>query len=745
MTTMALRFPPIFLLPTHLGPDELHHLEDKIASLTYDINEAEIVLGNISRPERAKFELRRYKVETEPVMQPDQGGEVPAEPLGTVKVLKLAWLTDSMDKGTVLPMAPYMLYEGRKTLAVTSSKVVAAPSGDILKRAIQDQSGQPALARTSAAQSRYKGSAETHKSSHPQRPSLIHQTTSEHDMALPLIPDFLKTTYSCQRPTPINPPNEEFVEHLKKIRTIRLLHGDPVGVRAYSTSIATLAAYPSLLQNAQEVSRLPGCGAKIAELYQQWSTSGFLKEAHDADTDDVVSVLNLFYDIWGVGDTTAREFYRKGYRDLDDLVEHGWESLSRVQQIGVKYYDEFLLKIPRPEVESIGAIVLAHARSIDPDFEMIVVGGYRRGKRESGDVDVLLSHRDEAMTINLVEKLVLKLEKARLITHTLVLSTKNSERGQAPVSWKGESNSRGSGFDTLDKALVVWQDPNTEDAPHRRVDLIVSPWKTVGCAVLGWSGGTTFQRDVRRYCKKEKAWKFDSSGVRSRADGKWVDLEGSSAGDRRRIWRRRSGGCLTGWDWCGDGPRRGVRGEVGHSEALKTRSKHRLAQLHVPQVPLYRLTSNDIFAMTLTIEFPENYGFVLVAATSTFFVNTLHQYLTSKYRKASGLKYPIPYASNEDAAKDPKAYQFNCAQRAHGNFTENHTSFLGALLISGLRFPVPAAVLGAGWVLSRTYYAVGYASGGPAGRTRGSMGSFLFDTILKFTAAYAAVMFALGQ
>ncbi|CAM1510272.1 Fc.00g006070.m01.CDS01 [Cosmosporella sp. VM-42] len=149
--------------------------------------------------------------------------------------------------------------------------------------------------------------------------------------------------------------------------------------------------------------------------------------------------------------------------------------------------------------------------------------------------------------------------------------------------------------------------------------------------------------------------------------------------------------------------------------------------------------------MPFTLELPDQYGFVLVAATSTFFINSLHVVLTSNARKASGLKYPIPYASNDLAEKDSKAYKFNCAQRAHANFTENQISFLGSLLIAGLRFPVASAVLGAGWALSRVIYAVGYAAGGPAGRTRGSLGSFFFDSILKFTAAYTSVMFALGK
>ncbi|KAH7141172.1 hypothetical protein B0J13DRAFT_52494 [Dactylonectria estremocensis] len=150
--------------------------------------------------------------------------------------------------------------------------------------------------------------------------------------------------------------------------------------------------------------------------------------------------------------------------------------------------------------------------------------------------------------------------------------------------------------------------------------------------------------------------------------------------------------------------------------------------------------------MPFILELPDQYGLVIAVATSTFFINTLHVQLTSKYRKASGLKYPIPYASNELAEKDPKAYQFNCAQRAHSNFTENHTSFLGALLVSGLQYPVAAATLGAGWALSRVVYALGYTSGqGPKGRLIGSIGHFVFDSILKLTAGYVSVLYALAS
>ena len=59
----------------------------------------------------------------------------------------------------------------------------------------------------------------------------------------------------------------------------------------------------------------------------------------------------------------------------------------------------------------------------------------------------------------------------------------------------------------------------------------------------------------------------------------------------------------------------------------------------------------------------------------------------------------------------------NPAQRAHANFTENLTPFLSALLISGLRFPTAAGVIGAGWSVSRMLYLFGYtSSAGPPGR-----------------------------
>lgn len=276
---MPLSLPVIFLLQTHLKPRELHELEESIPTLTYDVNEAEVVLGKVSRKQRAQFELRRLKLETEPVRNGAAGDgcvekndsdgrcskrrkqESPSSTFeadsSLVRVLNLSWLTESMEKGEILPMSEYIVYEGWKIGHITSKLVDGQTdldrrtSSDILERAADDKTE---LDTQSTPRQKRERNAEVHVANLSSaggisKPGLIRQSTSEHDMHLPFMPDYLHTTYSCQRPTPVHPLNIGFIDELKSIRALRLLQGDKIGVRAYSTSIASISAYPFQIQS----------------------------------------------------------------------------------------------------------------------------------------------------------------------------------------------------------------------------------------------------------------------------------------------------------------------------------------------------------------------------------------------------------------------------------------------------------------------------------------------------------------
>jgi DNA polymerase IV len=282
-----LDFPAIYLLPTHIDPDKLPELQSQIPTLTYDINEAEVVLGKISRRERAIFELRRRDIATTEVAsnandtsQPSpkrrmlensrrapearadtdggwttrasaelQVNNKPGVGESVVQVVNLAWFTDSVSRGVVLPVDTYLVYQGNKQ-PPSGQDTYAPNASDILRRANND--GENALPHHGQPSHHGHVSTAGHVRTSPstKRSGLARETTSEDDLdsKLPPIPKYLRTNYSCERPTPSNPPNEAFIEQLKKIRTTRALRGDKTGIRAYSTSIAALAAYPHLVK-----------------------------------------------------------------------------------------------------------------------------------------------------------------------------------------------------------------------------------------------------------------------------------------------------------------------------------------------------------------------------------------------------------------------------------------------------------------------------------------------------------------
>ena len=296
---MSLEYPTIYLLPKGLDPGYMSELESQIPSLTYDIKEAEIVLGKLSRPERAKWELRTRQVFTEdidpgPSSEPeganpesptkrrrvsqstadnavstavsdDDASTVASEKSGSsllgnqaltaettdaktiIKVVKLSWFLDCREKNTILPLDDDVVYQGRKVPAPVTPVVKHKPTaGGIWERALEQGRTHQPSAKWGFKKGYAASSQHLRTDAHSQRPHLKQETTSEHERALrmPPVPDFLHTSYSCQRPTRVDPPNAAFIQQLKEVRAIRTVTGDKTGERAYSTAISTLAAYP---------------------------------------------------------------------------------------------------------------------------------------------------------------------------------------------------------------------------------------------------------------------------------------------------------------------------------------------------------------------------------------------------------------------------------------------------------------------------------------------------------------------
>lgn len=95
-----------------------------------------------------------------------------------------------------------------------------------------------------------------------------------------------------------------------------------------------------------------------------------------------------------------------------------------------RYFDDFEKKIPRAEIVEIEKILKKAIKELNSAYLITICGSYRRGKEESGDIDVLVTHPDYISTAKNEKKKTISLkaiveclEKKKLITDTISLGS----------------------------------------------------------------------------------------------------------------------------------------------------------------------------------------------------------------------------------------------------------------------------------------------------------------------------------
>lgn len=158
--------------------------------------------------------------------------------------------------------------------------------------------------------------------------------------------------------------------------------------------------------------------------------------------------------ISGIGPAKAKELVDAGIKTLEDLKNHQ-DKLNHHQKIGFKYdtirnktcatlelinffsnftnlsprfFDDFEKRIPRKEVEQIEKMMVDAIEELSSEYIVTICGSYRRGKEESGDIDVLITHPTYTSKEKELKKkfaglkdIVECLEKKKLITDTISL------------------------------------------------------------------------------------------------------------------------------------------------------------------------------------------------------------------------------------------------------------------------------------------------------------------------------------
>lgn len=346
--------------------------------------------------------------------------------------------------------------------------------------------------------------------------------------------------FACNRAGPQNAssdnPNARTIEVLQKMASYYDQTNDHWRTTAYRKAITTLRRQQAKIATEDEAFRLPSVGRRLAQKIEEIVTTDRLQRLEYAQMDPRNGVLQLFLGVYGVGTAQAQQWIAQGLRTLEDVRREA--RLTPNQLVGVEHYDDLNTKIPRREVEALGAVVKEAAAEIDPKVELIIGGSYRRGAERSSDIDFIVTERDTKSALDLrpfLDKLVQRLTEDGFLVARLASGK--------PGSSDGGSKWHGCCVLPKERAMALNSESKEESSYRpvwRRIDFLVVPDTEIGAALIYFTGNDIFNRSMRLLASR-KGMRLNQRGLYKdvmRGPGRIKVTEGEllEGRDERRIF-----------------------------------------------------------------------------------------------------------------------------------------------------------------------------------------------------------------
>jgi NAD-dependent DNA ligase len=270
--------------------------------------------------------------------------------------------------------------------------------------------------------------------------------------------------------------NEQFIDIMEKLAEIMLKQGEPFRARAYQKAQETIMAYQGDILSPDDLKGRPAIGPTIMEKLNEYVSTGTLKVLEREKTNPV----NILAEVYGIGPKKAKELVEKGISSIDNLRKNQ-QMLNDVQRVGLKYYEDILKRITRSEIDQYESIFASDFSKVaTPNSRFEIVGSYRRGALNSGDIDVIITSDNPQVFINFIDELI----KKKIILEVL-------SRGPT-------------------KCLVITKIPSSDSA--RRVDFLYTSLQEFPFAILYFTGSKIFNT-VMRHIALEKGYTMNEHGL----------------------------------------------------------------------------------------------------------------------------------------------------------------------------------------------------------------------------------------
>ena len=162
-------------------------------------------------------------------------------------------------------------------------------------------------------------------------------------------------------------------------------------------------AFPADILSPEQLKGQPGIGATIMEKLEEYVNTGTLKILEREKNNPV----NILSDIYGIGPKKAQELVDQGITTIEQLRTKQKQVLNDTQIVGLKYYEDILKRIPRQEIEEYNTLfksVFTKITNQNLKGMMEIVGSYRRGAQDSGDIDVILTSNTSSFFTNFIDE-----------------------------------------------------------------------------------------------------------------------------------------------------------------------------------------------------------------------------------------------------------------------------------------------------------------------------------------------------
>ncbi len=245
--------------------------------------------------------------------------------------------------------------------------------------------------------------------------------------------------------------------------------------KAVFNAIKSIEEYNGdIISGSQLKTVCTGIGKGISDRIDEILNTGNLSELGNIQNKH--EIISLFETITGVGIRRAEDWYNLGYRSIDDIkrvVNNGELSITHHIKLGLDFYDDIKLRIPREEIDKIKKVIEKSLKKIDKKLIFEICGSYRRGELNSGDIDIIITNPE--YTTNIEEQNYLK-RIIEFMTNSGFLIGHLTEKGDKKYM----------GLCRLKASL-----------PARRIDIRVFSYPNYWAGLLYFTGNKEFNLRVR--------------------------------------------------------------------------------------------------------------------------------------------------------------------------------------------------------------------------------------------------------